>query len=101
MATKRRLVQRDVKRLPHRIGTMGKISDLSQNNGRWWESKGDDGVAAARDLLALWFNGHGQRRLYDDLYTGLYEAQPPFWLVQMRSGAPIVQAAIRLRLASK
>jgi hypothetical protein len=39
------------------------------------------------------FSLHGQRRLYDDLYTGLYEAQPPFWLIQMRAGAPIVQAA--------
>ena len=94
MATSRRsIVKRDVKRLPHRIGTMGQVTDATQNNGRWWEGKGDDGVTQARDLLTMLHSLHGQRRLYDDLYTGLYEAQPPFWLIQMRAGAPIVQAA--------
>ena len=94
MATNRRsVVKRDSKRLPHRIGTMGRVTDATQNNGRWWEGVGDDGVAQARDLLTMLHGLHGQRRLYDDLYTGLYEAQPPFWLIQMRAGAPIVQAA--------
>lgn len=94
MATERRqLVKRGVSKLPHRIGTMGSGFDVTVNNGRWWEAEGDAGVAQARGLMAMLFNQHGQRRLYDDLYVGLYEAQPPFWLIQMRAGAPIVQAA--------
>lgn len=93
MPAKRQLVKRAVQRLPHRISTMGKMSDAGDNGGRWWESEGDAGVAQARDLLTMLHSLHGQRRLYDDLYTGLYEAQPPFWLIQMRAGAPIVQAA--------
>jgi hypothetical protein len=93
MAAKRSVVKRGVQRLPHRISTMGQAVDPSADSGRWWEAEGDAGVAQARSLLSTLHSLHGQRRLYDDLYTGLYEAQPPFWLIQMRAGAPIVQAA--------
>ena len=94
MAERRQLIKRGVSRLPHRIGTMGQVSVAGDNDGRWWEKETPEARAAqARDLLTMLFGLHGQRRLYDDLYTGLYEAQPPFWLIQMRAGAPIVQAA--------
>jgi hypothetical protein len=90
---RRNLIKRGVSRLPHPVGTLGSVADAAVNNGRWWEAKGDEGVSQVRSLLNTLHSLHNQRRLYDDLYTGLYEAQPPFWLVQMRTGSPLIQAS--------
>ena len=99
---RRQLVKRDVYRLPHRIGTMGTGTDPLRNQGRWWEAAGDEGAAAARDVVNILHQTHGVRHMMDALFVGLYEGQPPYWLGSMAPRSPLlVQSALTMDAYTK
>ena len=80
---------RQVSRLPHRVGTMTRDYDALSDHGRWWEADTEDERAAqARDVIRTLQGMHGGRHLYDSLYTGLYENQPPYWVGVLQPQAP-------------
>jgi hypothetical protein len=78
-----------VVRLPHKIGTMAREFDATTDHGRWWEEPDEDSRASAlRNVTKVIQGMHAGRYLYDSLYTGLYENQPPYWVGVMQPQAP-------------
>jgi hypothetical protein len=89
----RKLIKRQVVRLPHRMGTMGDLSN-AVDGLHWWAYAGDTAVSAARRWVTVLQSAHAVRRMQDAMYVGLYEGQPPYWLGTLTSISPLLSNSV-------